>query len=117
MNYEDFYSLQEKHKKELFDLLSWEDKYALENLCKSIYKYKDPNYPDEMYNEWVVFHPAEFWLGEGIDREYLIRVCIDCGIFIYDYTDTFGRKFYEVNQAWRKFLIDEFKLDEKGTKV
>ena len=112
MNYTDFYSLQEKHKQELFALLSWEDKYALENLCKKIYKYKDPENPDEYYNEWVCFHTSEFWLGELMDREYLVRVCVDCGIFIYDYTDTFGRKFYEVNHSWREFLKKEFKLDE-----
>lgn len=113
MNYTDFYALQDKHKRELFDLLDWEDKYALEHLCRAIYKYKDTENPEERYNDWILFHTNEHWLGEAVDRDYLVRICIDCGIFIYDYTDTFGRKFYEVNTAWRKFLIDEFKLDEK----
>lgn len=112
MNYTEFYALQDKHKQELFALLSWEDKYALENLCKKIYKYKDPENPDEHYNDWIAFHTTEFWLGELMDREYLVRVCVDCGIFIYDYTDSFGRKFYHVNPAWREFLKKEFKLDE-----
>ena len=112
MNYTEFYALQDKHKQELFALLSWEDKYALENLCKKIYKYKDPENPDEYYNDWIAFHTTEFWLGELMDREYLVRVCVDCGIFIYDYTDSFGRKFYHVNPAWREFLKKEFKLDE-----
>lgn len=113
MNYRDFYSLQEKHKRELFDLLSWQDKYALEHLCKSVYKYSDPNDPDEKYDDWIMFYSTEHWLGEGIDREYLIRVCIDCGIFVYTYTDSLGRKFYEVNPLWRNFLINEFNLNEK----
>lgn len=119
MNYTEYYALQDKHKQELFALLSWEDKYALENLCKQIYKYKDPENPDEHYNDWISFHTTEFWLGELMDREYLVRVCVDCGIFIYDYTDTFGRKFYEVNHSWREFLKKEFKLDEdeKGTET
>lgn len=112
MNYTEYYALQDKHKQELFALLSWEDKYALENLCKQIYKFKDPENPDEYYNDWIAFHTTEFWLGELMDREYLVRVCVDCGIFIYDYTDSFGRKFYEVNHSWREFLKKEFKLDE-----
>lgn len=117
MNYELYYSLQEKHKRELFDLLDWQDKYALEHLCKAVYKYSDPDEPEVRYNDWICFHTSQFWLGEFIDREYLIRICIDCGIFIYDYTDSFGRKFYEVSPSWRKFLIDEFKLDEKRTDI
>lgn len=115
MNYTDYYALQDKHKRELFDLLDWQDKYALEHLCKAVYKYSDPDEPEVRYNDWICFHTTQFWLGEAVDREYLIRICIDCGIFIYDYTDSFGRKFYEVNSAWRKFLIDEFDLNnEKG---
>ena len=112
MNYTDYYALQDKHKQDFFDILSWEDKYALENLCKQIYKYEDPENPDEYYNDWIAFHTTEFWLGELMDREYLVRVCVDCGIFIYSHTDTFGRKFYEVNPSWREFLKKEFKLDE-----
>lgn len=112
MNYTDYYALQDKHKQDFFDILSWEDKYALENLCKQIYKYKDPENPDDYYNDWIAFHTTEFWLGELMDREYLVRVCVDCGIFIYSHTDTFGRKFYEVNPSWREFLKKEFKLDE-----
>lgn len=111
MDYNRFRELMERHREEIFELLGDAEKNALRRICEGVVKERYVIEPNANRSGWSNFHVEQYKSPlDMVDRNELVRVCVDCGIFIYDYADSHGRKFYEINPSWHSLLFHKFDL-------
>lgn len=111
MDYNKFRELMDRHREEIFELLGDAEKTALKHICEGAFKEKYVVEPNTNRCGWSNFYIEQYKSPlDMIDANELVRVCVDCGIFIYDYSDSHGRKFYEINPAWHSLLFYKFDL-------
>ena len=105
MNFNELVLMKERHREEILSLLSPLDDEFLKINCLNAY--------DPKYNSWKSFIPHEYDMGRLYDEEGEIQSMRDAGIVIFHYTDTHGRKLYEINPEYRSLLLKRYKIERE----
>jgi hypothetical protein len=100
MNFDELVKMMERHREEILSLLSPLDDEFLKTICSNVY--------DKERKSWKSFMVHEYDMGKLYDEEGEIQSMRDAGIVILDYIDTFGRKIYDINPAYRTLLIKRY---------